>query len=292
MIARHLRTSRSDNDTPHAYHTLAKIALKKLEWRLENATEDPTVSEEAIVGAIREVEEALADGLQRFPGETYLLDAEARLAALLKDAPRALTAMTGAFQGNPLNGYIAVRLAGSLEDTGDVESARRVLGTAIEANPGNMRLHYRLARFLLTHSPTNNELIRYHLQKSFVQGDTNYEAQLLYVRELFLDGQTEEAEGIFRTFKSAKMSFERRTSVLHEADGQFAGKVQRVEPTYCFVQRDGRGDRVFGHRRNIDESVFRLLGTGSRVTFRLGFTFSGVVAVDMHIQGASGLSVK
>ena len=33
-IARDLRTTQADADTPHAHHTLIKIALKKLEWRL------------------------------------------------------------------------------------------------------------------------------------------------------------------------------------------------------------------------------------------------------------------
>ena len=63
--------------------------------------------------AIREVEETLGEGLQRFPEEPYLLDAEAKLAGLLKDAPRALSAMNSAFDADPRNGYIALRLARS-----------------------------------------------------------------------------------------------------------------------------------------------------------------------------------
>lgn len=284
-IARDLRTARRSADTPHAYHTLAKIALKKLEWRLASGSNDATEPQPDVVGAIREVEESLADGLQRFPGEPYLLDTEARLADFLKDAPRALTAMRNAFESDSMNSYVAMRLARSLEDAGTIGDARTVLNTAIEAAPTNVRLHYRLARLLMKHCVDERTLIRYHLQKSFVQGDSNYEAQRLYARELFLSGQEEEADGIFRTLKSASLTFERRNDVAHKTAEEFSGTVRRVEATYCFLQRDGKGDRVFAHRRNIDNVVFRVLGVGSRVTFRLGFTFSGVVAVDIQVLG-------
>ena len=284
-MARELRRARTDTDSAHAYHTLAKVALKKLEWRLTRGPENSSGLEANVVMAIREVEETLSEGLQQFPEEPYLLDAEAKLARLLKDAPRALSAMKSAFEADPRNGNIALRLARTMEEAGFGDEAREVLTTAIEARPTDIRLHYRLARLLMKRTPREEQLVLYHLQRSFVQGDKNYGAQLLYARELFLSGRNADAEEVFCSFKTRNIAFERRTLPRHVTEEVFKGRVQRVEATYCFVQRDEKGDRIFAHRRNIDHSVFRLLGTGSRVTFRLGFTFAGVVAVDLQIPG-------
>ena len=288
-IARALRNERRDNDTPHSYHTLAKIAIKKLAWRLESIEQDPGAPQPDIVTVIHEAEETLAEGLQRFPCEPYLLDAEAKLADMLKDTPRALSAMRSAFEANPLSGYIAVRLARSLEDSGDSAEARKILTTALEANSTNTRLHYRLSKLLMKHWPSEEQIIQYHLQRSFVQGDSNYDAQLLYARHLFMHGQNNEADEVFRSLRLAKLPFDRRTSTVYKTEERFGGRVQLVEATYCFVQRDGKGDRLFAHRKNIDSAVFRLLGAGSRVTFRLGFSFSGTVAVDMQLPGVDAV---
>ena len=286
-IARALRTIRADADTPHAHHTLIKIALKKLEWRLYeggdgDAGEGPVPD---IVPAIREAEETLAEGLQRFPDESYLLDAEARLAAMLKDSSRALAAMKRAFESNPLNGYIAGRLARAFEDSGDPESAQNVLTRAIEANPTDTGLHYRLAKLLMQRKPPDEPTIRYHLQRSFIEGDSNHEARLVYGRHLFLNGHLQEAETVYTGLRSARLPFDRRTKPLFITDERFAGNVQRVEVSYCFIQRDGAGDRIFAHRKNVKKDLFRLLGVSSRVTFKLGFSFSGPVAVDLQMAG-------
>ena len=57
--------------------------------------------------------------------------------------------------------------------------------------------------------------------------------------------------------------------------------------SYCFIQRDGAGDRIFAHRKNVKKELFRLLGVSSRVTFKLGFSFSGPVAVDLQMAGTA-----
>ena len=288
-IARDLRTTQADADTPHAHHTLIKIALKKLEWRLHeggggDADEGPVPD---IVPAIREAEETLAEGLQRFPDESYLLDAEARLATMLNNSSRALSAMKRAFETNPLSGYIAVRLARAFEGSGDPESAQDVLTKAIGANPTDTGIHYRLARLLMQRTPSDESTIRYHLQRSFIEGDYNHEAKLVYGRHLFLNGQLQEAEAVYTGLRSVRLPFDRRTKPLFITDERFAGNVQRVEMSYCFIQRDGAGDRIFAHRKNVKKELFRLLMVSSRVTFKLGFSFSGPVAVDLQMAGTA-----
>jgi hypothetical protein len=79
----------------YGYVTLAKIGLV----RLSDALGEGNAA--GIEQAIREVEQALHDGLQAFPGDSYLRTAEAKMAELIADSARAVSALEKAFQTNP-----------------------------------------------------------------------------------------------------------------------------------------------------------------------------------------------
>ena len=114
-----------------------------------------------------------------------------------------------------------------MEESGFDDAAKKVLTKAIEAKPTDIRLHYLLARLLMKHPAGEEQLILYHLQRSLVQGDKNYDAQLLYARELFLASQNTEADEVFGSFKATKMTFERRTAPRYLTAEVFEGRVHR-----------------------------------------------------------------
>ena len=72
QLARSLTTR--DADSSYGFHTLCKIGLDELKELLTNESE----SEESIGDAIKALERDLVIGLQRFPDDEYLLDAEAQ----------------------------------------------------------------------------------------------------------------------------------------------------------------------------------------------------------------------
>ena len=263
----------------YAFHTIAKIGLKRLEDLLNDTA--PMVSEEAVSSEIRSVESGLFDGLQRFPDDSYLLTAEAQLAMLLKDSARAISAMRSAFKANPRNGAIAVRLAKSLEAGGDLSGARSTIETSLNNNPGDKRLHYTFAKLLMRHDLPAADQIEYHLQRSFTRGDTNYDAQLLYARQLYVKGDVNGAKERFRTLAAAKVGPDIRSKMRYPLDGWFGGRVVRLEATYCFVTRDGIGDWVFAHRSQADTALWTTLGVGCRVRFHITFTMKGPAAADL-----------
>ena len=263
----------------YAFHTIVKIGLKRLEGLLDDTV--PTVSEETVSSAIRSVEGSLLDGLQRFPDDSYLLTSEAQLATLLNDSGRAISAMRSAFKTNPRNGAIAVRLAKSLEADDDPAGARRTLQTGLDNKPGDKKLHYSLARFLMRHDPQATDEIEYHLQRSFTSGDSNYDAQLLYARQLFVRGDVNGAKERFRTLAAAKVGPDIRSRMRYPLEGWFSGRVVRLEATYCFVTRDGVGDWIFVHRSAVDPALWTTLGVGSRVRFHIAFTMKGPAGADL-----------
>jgi cold shock CspA family protein/tetratricopeptide (TPR) repeat protein len=278
-IAGSLRDERPGRqDGSHAFHTIVKVGLRRLEDVLQDGA---AVSEEAVTSAIKSVEDSLLDGLQRFPDDPYLLTSEAQLATLLRDSARAITAMRSAFKTNPRNSVIAVRLAKSLEALGDASAAKATIQTGLENTPGDKRLHYTLAKFLMRHEPQAADQIEYHLQRSFTTGDANYDAQLLYARQLYARGDVDGAKQRFRLLASAKVGPDVRDRMRYPLEGWFSGGVVRLEATYGFVARDGIGDWVFMHRSEVNAGDWTTLRMGSRVRFQIAFTMKGQTAKNL-----------
>ena len=73
--------------------------------------------------AVKEVEEAIQQGLQRFPDDPYILVAESQLGNLLADDDRSEAALQAAFARNPNNPFIAVRLAKLFAKKGELDQA-------------------------------------------------------------------------------------------------------------------------------------------------------------------------
>ena len=121
----------------------------------------------------------------------------------------------------------------------------------------------------------SRENVLYHLKRSFAPGDANYQAQLLYGRQLFIAGESDESRKVFGDLAKAKVPSELRDGLLYTLDDVYHGQIVRLEATYCFIERDGPNDRIFAHRRNIDEGTWKSLMGRKGVMFRIAFNFRG-----------------
>jgi len=278
-IAMLLKSKRS----PHtfAHHTLVKIGLRKLRRVLEEP--EQAQSDVEAEQLIKDIERNLADGLQRFPGDSYLLSAESELASSLADSARVLSALERAFAANPRNYQVASRLARAYRERGRVDDACKTLKEALDANPGEKRLHYAYAKFLLGQGGAEADELRYHLHRAYTPGDDSYDAQLLYGRQLFVMGDREGSRDVFRQLGQARVGPEFRHRVLYPLADVIRGRVVKLEATYCFVERDGSGDWVYGHRNTFEEDSWRRLVVASRVSFKVGFNFRGATAFDVQL---------
>jgi cold shock CspA family protein len=150
-----------------------------------------------------------------------------------------------------------------------------VLVNALAANSNSHELHYAYAKLILASDNPNLEELKYHLRHSFTPGDTNYEAQLLYGRQLFLSGQLEESKNVFRDLERVRMSPENKNRIGYHDNRVFQGAVSKLEFSYLWVRRDGTADYIFAHRNNIDEKVWVQLKRDARVNFRIGLNMKG-----------------
>jgi tetratricopeptide (TPR) repeat protein len=261
----------------YGYVTLAKIGLV----RLSDALADGNATE--IEQAIKVVEQALQDGLQEFPGDSYLRAAEAKMAELIADSARAVSALEKAFQTNPRSGFLAVRLAQLYRRDNQIKKAKTTLETALAANPNDRRLHYSYAKLLIDADDTPPEAILYHLQRSFIAGDANYDGQLLFGRYQFVQGAVDKAKETFRSLRDAPTNPDVRFALHYPLEQEFHGEVARLEATYCFIARDGIGDWIYAYRDNVGE-VWTSLSQKTRVAFRIAFSFAGANAFGVRLE--------
>jgi hypothetical protein len=143
-------------------------------------------------------------------------------------------------------------------------------------------LHFFLAKLLMRQSG-DERLIEYHLQRSFISGDTNHEAQLLYGRQLYILGRHEDAKKVFQQLQRAKVPFDVRMAPAYPLPSSMSGRVRRAEATYWLVEREGLGDWVLAHKRNIASATAQKMGVGARVSFKIAFNFAGAIATDVRL---------
>jgi hypothetical protein len=259
-----------DKENSHAHHTLVKIGIRTLEEALANG-----VSDDSLAKLIKDVEDQLYKSSQQFPGDSYLLESEATLARLLSDDDRAFKSMQKAFEANPRNSYAALRLAQVHEQKGESLEAKAVLVRGLGANASDKRLHFALAKLLIKSPETPATELAYHLRRSFTDGDSNYDAQLLYARELFLLGDAE-SRNLFAKLGKVHVSPQVRTRLLYPLpDQRFSGSIFRLEASHALLSRDGMGDVVFMHISNVKPGLWKFFTNGHRVDFSLAFTFRG-----------------
>jgi tetratricopeptide (TPR) repeat protein len=272
-----------DAISPHPLHTLVKIGLDELSDIIKEG-DQPTIERK-----INEVEKNLARALQLFPDSDYLLDAEAKFNELIDRNPQALEALKRAFGRNKRSPYIASRLAKMYEHIEKNEEAIAVLKECVEANPSDKDINFRLAMVLSNTAHANEAEIKHHLRRSFTKGDNRYHAQFWYARCLYLEGDFEGANEIFKNLSDANIDIrlkrEPRGKLKKDRESvRYSGAVTRIEATYGFIQRDGYGDRIFIYRYHNHALEWEKLEFQTRVTFELAFNYRGPVALEVMLE--------
>ena len=172
---------------------------------------------------------------------------------------------------------------GRSRKSGQVEKATDTLKKALEANNSDRRLHYAYARLLMRTTPDDSENIAYHLQRAFTDGDSNYEAQLLYGRQLFLGGRFDESRNVFKRLSAVRVAPEIKNRLLHPIQGRrFEGKMSSPQGSYAFITRDGPGDSIYVHAENVPDDTWEVLTMGMRVRFSIAFSMRGANAFDLE----------
>ena len=240
----------------------------------------------AFVEAARETETAILRGLQAFPESTQLLAAEATFREYIDQTDRAQKALERAFKLNPRQDWLAVRLARIYRTSGDLMNSKRVLKACLQDNPSSKFAHLEMGHVLIA-SGKNNEAIE-HLRRSFSMGDNHYEAQFWYARELFLQGQIDEAGKIFTILNDkAPGRFRTRSTAVSERDGTpilYDSRVERKEEGYAFLKLPLFSKNIFASRADSDHAEWDKLYTGAQTNCKIAFNRRGACAISILLS--------
>jgi tetratricopeptide (TPR) repeat protein len=263
----------------HGYHTAFKAAHLRLKLALR--AEESAISDPAIENLIRAAESRLADGLQQFPEDEYLLMAESELAQTLKDSRRALAALRVSVAAGTRSPHTVGRLAKLLMANGQHDEAGAILAKSLEADPFQKKLNF-LFGMLQFEKHGDPLVIEKHFRRAFTEGDRNFEAQLYYARQLYVNGKVNDARSVFDQLKRERINPKIRYAprLPWKENGTtkiFSGKIHRVEFAYALVERDTDGDIIIARRKSAAHDEALKMARGTRVNFTVAFNFEGPV---------------
>jgi tetratricopeptide (TPR) repeat protein/cold shock CspA family protein len=270
----------------YGYHTGFKIEHARLKDLLLDKTKE--VDSDAVAKTIRNAESMIEDGLQLFPGDSYLLSAEAELAESLADDERAIDALERAARANIGNVFVVGRLAKEYCRSGQDAEAMALLEEAVGTNPYDKRLNYLLGKLLIRGDGNGNQT-ESCFRRAFTEGDRNYDAQFWYARQLYINEKVDEALARFKTLRGERMSRASRFDARGEwRDGdtsrQFAGSLLTIDRGYGWIRRDGAGDVIFVPSEDSTNNALEVMERGQRVRFTIAFNMLGPIAQKSYNQ--------
>jgi tetratricopeptide (TPR) repeat protein len=281
----------SDAANPYDFHTKALVAVDELRDLLSETAYGPIdqMAERRLLDAVRDAQLAISNGLQHFPENDRLLTVDADFLELINQHDEAETALRKAFTSNPRQDWIAVRLSRKYLARKDTPRALEILNECLNNNPGSKLAHLEMAKLRMASGDIKERsFVREHLRRSFTEGDSNFDAQFWYARELFLNHEHEAAQRLFSKLKESSLPpYVRRQlrGFVFDSDGhnmRFAATVIRKEATYCFLRCGKFQPAIFAHISNV-ESDWGQVTVGCEVEFSLGFTMTGAQACDVRI---------
>jgi hypothetical protein len=136
---------------------------------------------------------------------------------------------------------------------------------------------------LLENGKSDNEQLLYHLQRAFTPGDRNYDAQLLYARQLFIAGERNLYRGAFQTLKRIKLAPQFRDRLLYPLNELQRGSIVRIEASYLLINRGESGEWISAQRSSTSDAIWKQLSVGAKVKFKIAFNFHGPSAFDLEL---------
>ena len=242
---------------------------------------DPTVR------LINDLSTLVDDCLRQRPDDQSMTLLKAELLRTLGKSPNAIGLLERYSEKNPGSVPIVRVLAETLIQNGEVGKAIQTLRQALFGAPSDKSLNVALAKALIQHDEAKNgEAIIGHLRRSFSDGDSNYEARLLFARCNMLYGDLPRGKAEFDSLRRLYIDVREKARVLLLApDGtlrRFVGTVAKKQSGYAFLATNELRFNVFFGKNHKDTKMWESLQEGSPVTFSLGFGFRGPMATDVE----------
>lgn len=289
-----LRPQLGKQDNFYPEHLYGQLLLDEIRDAFEstnsakNGQPNHQPSDDPTVRLINDLSRLVDQCLRQRPDDQSITLLKAEFLKTLGKNPNAIGLLERYSENNPGSIIVTKVLAETLIDNLKTEDAIKLLRPAIMATPSDKPLNLALAKALIQQDETKNgEAIIGHLRRSFSDGDSNYEARLLFARCNMLYGDLERGKAEFDSLRRLYIDVKEkpRAPVLN-SDGtmqRFLGTVVTKKSGYAFLASNEIRFGVFFGKIHKNSKMWESIAQGSVVSFALGFGFRGPVAVDVEL---------
>jgi len=244
------------------------------------ATADPTVR------LINELNTLLDKSLQQRPADGPMTLLKVEFLRALGKSPHAIGLLELYCEKNTASSSIIRVLAETLIEVERIDDAIKVLRPAVIATPGDRTLNLSLAKALIRQDEFgNSEAILTHLHRSFTEGDSNYEARFLSSRCNMLYGDLSLGKAEFKALQQHYIeNREKPRALVLLADGsdrKYVGRISTKQHGFGFISSNDLRFDIFFSKKSTNTDNWDYLVKGCNVSFSLGFTFRGPIALDI-----------
>lgn len=280
-------------ENSYPVHLYGQILLDEIkDYFLQNGklsvdfTEATGAQDESIVRVVNELNQLIDQHMSRHPGDGPMTLLRSEFLRRIGEHPSAISVLERFHKGNPNNTAISRVLAEALSTGHELERGIEILRATVLATPGDAAANLVFAKLLIRQNEeANANTILAHLRRSFSDGDTHYEARLLYARANLLYGDLKRGETEFEQLHKAYIQNRDKPIAPVELPGngprRFVGIVMSKTVGYAFLRCSELRFNVYFQKPSVKEGIWPILDRGATVTFTLAFNYRGPVAVDV-----------
>ena len=259
-----------------------------LEQQANSSDRTEQLQEQSIVRVVNELSQLIDDHLRHNPGDGAMTLLRSDFLKRIGELPSALSVLERFHKSNPNNTAISRVLAEALSTGTELERGIEILRATVLASPGDMAANLAFAKLLMHQDEEANANITLsYLRRSFSDGDTHYEARLLYARACMLYGDIKRGEEEFDLLRRIYIQSRDRpvapVKVAGNGPKRFSGTVISMGGGFAFLKSPELRFNVFFSKGSLAGGIWQTLSKGKPVAFALAFNYRGPIALDVEL---------
>lgn len=296
-----LKPQVAKNDGSYPEHLLGLVLLDELKEFFDQKNISPEtqfneLTEQSIIRVTSDLSKIIDGQLLKNPNDALITRLRSDFLMIVGKEPKAISVLESFHKRNPENGSITRIYAEALLDIDQLDQAISVIRSAVLSCPTDKLASLSLAKMLITKDEfANYESILSFLRRSFSDGDSHYEARLLYARCSLLYGDLSRGKEEFHQLQRSYIpSKDKCFFPVFNSDGsikRYTGKVLSKQTGFGFISTSDLRFNVYFRQCNVQSSEWDVLGPGDTVVYSLGFTYRGPFAFDINIQPGNQLTM-
>ncbi|MBC3807877.1 MULTISPECIES: SIR2 family protein [Undibacterium] len=278
----------------HPEHLLGQVLLDELKdyfsQDFSKETEDRReIREQAIIRITNELSQLIENYLKLNTGDGPMTILRSEFLKAMGKQPQALDVLNRFHDRNPENTSITRVLGEALSSADKIDEGIAVLKSAVLVSPNDKQACLSLAKLLIKKNEFETpDSILSHLRRSFSDGDSHYEARLIYARCNLLYGDVSKGKDEFQSLRQTYLQNKDRVGYeVRLPDGalrRYLGTVQSKQAGYGFIYSSELRFHIFFTPKSLSKTDWSVVASGAIIEFSLGFSYKGPVAIDVRIK--------